>query len=458
MSPQSGGVIGIARIKIAEFKIVLRETLPERIFELRIIAQARFKTAKARPKKLLGIFKSDQISDEESQTLIGPANSANQASAWARAMGHAQSLRISQDPSQEWFRTDLEVTTAERNDYQLRIKLLNEFFSPKRRVLIESLRPIFAFRKGRQGFAPRHSVDDLILLKRMGKKVAVVFHGSDIRDPLHHAQSNPYSPFIDPAILLLSKSSHSTISMTELSIKELRPEAQELAKSSKVNRDLLPALRKNKIPRLITTPDLFHEIPDATWLPVVIDVDRFAPIAKSSAIFSVEKLRVLYIPSKSWIKSSDRILPTLEKLAAEGVIEYKNWIESGPVLHDQMPEIISQSDVVVDQFIGLFGVFALEAVAAGRVVMTFVDEAHEKYPTAPHINVTPFTLEEEIRRVVRDRHSTKLRAQEVRVEKDLPILRFHEVGLQEGIQAGIDFVYHYHDGKFSAKVIRDVMG
>lgn len=430
---------------VARTKIVLRETLPERIFELQTILNAR-------SKKLLSTFNSDLKTDQKVETLIGPANSANQASAWAKALGQAASLRISQDPSKEWFRTDLEVSTAERNEYQFRVNLLNEVFLPKKKILIESLRPIFAFRKGRQGFAPRHSVDDLILLKRMGKKVGVVFHGSDIRDPLHHAQKNPYSPFIDPAVLKSNIASQSSFS-TE----ELRPEARELAKSSAVNRGLLQGLRKKNIPLFITTPDLFYEVPDATWLPVAIDVDRFAPIASTSPIFSTDKLRVLYIPSKSWIKSSDRIVPVLEKLASEGLIEFKNWIENGAVSHDRMPEIIAQADVVVDQFIGLFGVFALEAVAAGRIVMTYVDPAHEKYPTAPHINVTPFTLEDQLRRVAKERFSTLLRAQKAEVENGSPILHFGEVTLIEGIQAGLDFVHHYHDGNYSAGVIKGVM-
>lgn len=447
MSSQGGINLAITRLKIA-----LRETLPERTFEVRLIARTRLKN-----------FISDACNDQHPHTLIGPANSANQASAWARALGDSQSLRIAQDPSKEWFTTDYEITTTERNNYDFRIKLLHEVFLPKRRVLIESLRPIFAFRKGRQGFAARHSVDDIILLKRLGMRVAVVFHGSDIRDPLHHAQRNPYSPFISDASIPEAHASGVTTAtasspLGKISLGDLRPEAQELAKSSEVNRNLLPALREKKVPLFITTPDLFHEIPDATWLPVVVDVERFSPIAKNSPIFTQEILRVLYIPSKSWIKSSNRILPVLEKLAAEGVIEFKNWIENGSVTHDQMPEIIAQSDLVIDQFIGLFGVFALEAVAAGRIVMTYIDKEHEKYPTAPHINVTPLTLEEEIRSVAQDRLSKRLRTQEVVIKNGIPSLQFHEVGLAEGIQAGIDFVHHYHDGKFSANIIKEVMG
>jgi hypothetical protein len=415
-----------------------REILPERGFEYRLILNARFRRILLR-----------EISDG---VIIGSSNSANQATAWTRALNRNRidiredaksiSIRTSGEDSHSWFSVDYEIMTAQRNDLAFRENLLTTIFLPKQAVLIESMRPYFAFRKRKLGFATKFAIDDLLLLRRMGKKVGFIFHGSDIRDPLAHAARNPYSPFIsqDPKI---------------------QEAIDDLNKRSQINRDLLPRVQALRIPTFVTTPDLFHEVPEAAWLPAVIDVASFNEVALTSPLFTSEKLRVLYIPSRSWIKSAHLITPVLEKLHGEGLIEWTNWIENGAVSHDQIPQLLAQSDIVIDQFIGLFGVFALEAVAAGRIVLTYVDDAHSHHPTPPHINVTPLTLESEIRRVARDRELTKIRAQRIGGSGGIgaePVLTFTEVSLEEGLQAGRDFVSFYHDGDYSADVIRDTLG
>jgi len=415
---------------IASLKIYLREVLPERILEARIIARARMF-------QLLRIKRS-------SGYLIGPTNSANQATEWVRSLPGGQSLRISADPSSEWFHSDYEIKVQDRNQEKFRIELLESIFSKKSAILIESLRPIFALRKGRQGFAPRHSVDDLLLLRRMGKRVGVVFHGSDIRDPAAHLARNPYSPF----------RSSGTGSGRELA---LRPEAVDLAEKALTHRNLLPLLRKEKIPLFITTPDLFYEVPDAIWLPVVIDLPKLESVAQSSPLFTSPKLRVLYLPSKSWIKSSELITPVLEKLRDEGVIDYTNWVAHGPVMHDEIPNLLSQVDVVIDQFIGLSGVFALEAAAAGRIVMTYIDPAHTDHPTLPHINVNPETLEREVRRIAQARENALMQAQVLTSVEGRPQLTLTSVGVSEGVRAAKEFIEFYHDGGYSAEIIQSTL-
>jgi hypothetical protein len=410
--------------RVVDLKIFLREELPERLFELRTIVVAQFK-------KLFRVVPRTGF-------IIGPTNSANQATAWARSLPEGESLRIAADPATEWFHADHEVKSSDRNAEVHRISILHEIFSDKGSILLESLRPIFAFRKGRQGFASRHSVDDLILLRRMGKRVGVVFHGSDIRDPAAHLARNPYSPFQEPG--------HPGL---------LRKEAIELLEVSGVNRSLLPRIRKKKIPLFVTTPDLFHEVPDAIWLPAVIDIAPYEAIADSSPLFASKKLRVLYLPSKSWLKSSGIITPILEKLRDEGVIEYQNWVDSGPVLHDQIPKIFSEVDLVIDQFIGLTGVFALEAAAAGRIVATYIDPLHAHHPTLPHININPETLESKLRSIAREREKSLMYAQVPENDHGQPQRTLQSLPIAEGVRAAQEFVRFYHDGRFSSSVIKE---
>ena len=418
--------------KLSKFRRNIFELLSERGMELRLILSAR----------LVNLISSTQSNGY----LIGPTNSANQATLWARALaggeenhGLASSLRISADPSKEWFNADHVWNISYRKQLDSRMQLLKDVFSPKRFILIESLSPLFAFRKQSKGFLPKFALDDIALLRRMGKRVGVVFHGSDIRDPQAHATRIPFSPF-------KREESADVDSIETLIVK------------SGQTRSLLPLLRREKIPLFITTPDLFIEVPDAIWLPVVIDLPLFSEIAERSPIFSTPKVRVLYLPSNSWIKSSALIVPVLKKLAMEGVIEFKDWVENGSVTHDRVPELLEESDIVIDQFIGATGVFAVEAAAAGRILFTYIDEFHAGNPVVPHVQVTPGTLETELRRIARDREKAVMRAQVVESHSGVPVLVMQDVPVSVGIAAAKDFVKFYHDGSFSVKVLHETLG
>jgi hypothetical protein len=349
-----------------------------------------------------------------SWVVIGPTNSANQASEWARVLRSekgagvigAKSLRISIDPGLEWFTTDLEVRHEDRIDETFRIKLAERELVPARALLLESLRPIFGFRK-RKGFTQRDAVDDLLLARRMGKKVGAVFHGSDIRDVDAHAARNPHSPF-----------------------HQNRPEVEELRKRGATNREYVKLLQELEIPIFVTTVDLFHEIPSATWLPPVIDIDKFAAVA-NRPMYTSKRLRVLYLPSKSWLKSSDEILPILAKLQGEEIIEFVNYVEHGPVKHEQVPELIADCDLVIDQFLGVVGVFPLEVLAANRILLTYIPPEQSGEFTPPHIQITPETLESVLR--------------ELAVTRPVPA-------------PGLEYVRRWHDGNYSREVLIRTLG
>lgn len=342
--------------------------------------------------------------------LIGPTNSANQGTLWARALTAAkfpaQSLRISNDPSSEWFSSDFALTRSEWLEFDRRQVLAKMIAESKDIVLIESLRPILRLLSAKDG--RNQVIEDLELLKLMGKRVGVVFHGSDIRNTESHAARNPYSPF--------------HVESEELEKMRLRTEE---------NAALLPLLRESKIPIFVTTKDLLVDVPDAHWLPVTIDFDRFHQIAKSAPIFPdlEAKLRVLFLPSRPWLKSANLIEPLLIKLRNEGVISYQSYISSGESLHhSEIPTVMAGVDLVIDQYLGVIGVFPLEALAAGRLVMSYLPaEAGD----VPIINVTPETLESELLRVALTRPRP---------------------------EAGVEYVKRWHDGRESVLALSEVFG
>ena len=342
--------------------------------------------------------------------LIGPTNSANQGTLWARALTMAkfpsQSLRISSDPTAEWFTSDFALTRTEWLEFDRRQELAELAATTKDIVLIESLRPIFRLLNAKDG--RNQVIEDLELLKFMGKRIGVIFHGSDIRDTVAHAARNPFSPF------------HSD-----------SEELQKMRIRTAQNAALLPLLREMKIPIFVTTQDLLLDLPDAHWLPVTIDFDRFFQVGVRAPIFSdpEAKLRVLFLPSRTWLKSADLIEPVLIKLREEGIISYHSYISSGEFLmHSEIPTVMAQVDLVIDQYLGVVGVFPLEALAAGRLVMSFLPpEAGE----VPIINITPETLENEIRRVALTRPRPA---------------------------AGVDYVKRWHDGRESLLALAEVFG
>ena len=342
--------------------------------------------------------------------LIGPNNSANQGTEWSTVLNShgakSDSLKISADSAAQKFPTDIALSRTEWLPIERRQKLAEFVATEKDIVLIESLSTLFSLHTKR--VEKRPILEDLTLLRRMGKRIGIVFHGSDIRDTDAHAARISFSTFGKKA-----------------------DEIRALSERSAENRELLPDLRRRKIPIFVTTLDLFYEVPDAIWLPVAIDFPKFEAVALSSPVYKDphQKLRVLFLPSRGWIKSADLIEPVLRKLDAEGIITYvgkKEETEFFP--HDQIPDLLGSVDVVIDQFLGVIGVFAIEALAAERIVLSYLPEELHKYGEVPIVNITPDSLEGELRRVA--------------AERPLP-------------HGGVEFARKWHDGRESARVIAD---
>jgi hypothetical protein len=269
-------------------------------------------------------------------------------------------------------------------------------------VLLESLRPIFALNQPSL-FTAEEGLNDLIDLWRSGLKVAVVFHGSDIRDQLHHAKMDEFSPYRNPA--------------DPAKFEAVRKRADH-------TRLIARKLNRHRIKHFVTTPDLLHELPDATWLPAVIEIGRFQN--DSSIKSSSGPLKVLFIPSNGWLKSEGLVTPVLNQLEKEGVIKL---IATGPVSNSQMPALIESADVVIDRFDGVVGVASIEAMAAKRLVIAnvapWIYNKAEVVP--PVIHATPKTLAEKLREIAKDSFDLKLIT-----------------------DAGFEYVCKWHDGRESA--------
>ena len=350
--------------------------------------------------------KTRNIKNFKRPILLGATNSAGQANSWAHALRNAgrgaQSLQIVKDQTNTWFHADRTVQRDQWKKLEFRKQLFKEITSSNSSVLLESLRPLFALNQPSL-FTAQEGLNDLIDLWRAGLKVAVVFHGSDIRDQMHHAKMDEFSPYRNP--------------VDPVKFEAVRVRADH-------TRLIARKLNRHRIKQFITTPDLLHELPDATWLPAVIDIAKFE--TTTSIKSSSGPLKVLFLPSNGWLKSENLVTPILEKLAKEGVIEL---VAKGPVSNAQMPMLIESADLVIDRFDGVVGVASIEAMAAKRLVIANVAPwiYNRAEVTPPVIHATPATLEEKLREIAEKSFNS-----------------------EQIVDAGFEYVNKWHDGKESA--------
>jgi glycosyltransferase involved in cell wall biosynthesis len=205
--------------------------------------------------------------------------------------------------------------------------------------------------------------------------------------------------------------------------------APRLEAIARANRRLLDELG---LPVFVSTPDLLLDVPEATWLPVVI-----APAVWASGNSPFQRPRpvVAHAPSSGPVKGSELIDPVLRRLDDERLVEYRR-VEHVP--HSAMAELYKDADIVVDQLrIANYGVAACEAMAAGRLVVSHVSDFTRGVVRdltgwdLPIVEADADSLEDVIRRAVADRDRSRARA-----------------------ARGPDFVSEIHDGRRSAGLLR----
>lgn len=309
---------------------------------------------------------------------IGPANYAGQATAWARAVTRQLGSRAWSFSRTAGYAFPVDRTLPPRAGVgQPRTSAFDE---PVLSVIDGATHVALDGFLALTGSALRGSVNaDLDDLIAMGLRTALIAHGSDVRDPVSHARRVPHSWFRG-------------------GISHLPYVASHVAYTARNRRIAATA----DSPIFVTTPDLLHELPDAIWLPATIDTALFAT---SVAPFATGGLpRVLHLPSRTTppIKGTDAIDAVVKCLARERLVEY---VRPEQVTSDQVPALLADVDIVIDQVRSdAYGAIAVEALAAGRIVIGSVLGSRELLSEDPPIlDATPDTLERVLREVLSDR-------------------------------------------------------
>ena len=341
------------------------------------------------------------VPDTPVRLFVGPVNFAGQGWAWARAAErHVAGVGATTFSHGDGF------------DFPVDYSIPTQMYALSRRwqkdqyrhlttaythVLIEAERPVMGTRYGPTADG------DIRALRRAGLGVALIAHGSDLRIPSRHAQKYADSPFHDTAW-------------------------ESVAILERATRHNVELVNSFDGPTFVSTLDLLEYAPRALWCPGVVNVDVWA---SDAAVLERSKPVVVHAPSKGRFKGSEHIDRVMSELDRRGVVEYRRIQRVEP---RDMPSVYKAADIVIDQFtMGLYGVAACEAMAAQRLVLSFVGDTVRALVREltgrdlPIVEASPGTLHEVIEKVLDDRDAAR-----------------------DVASAGSAYVREHHDGRRSA--------
>ena len=149
---------------------------------------------------------------------------------------------------------------------------------------------------------------------------------------------------------------------------------------------------------IVGSYDATRWVPEAEVIPPGIDVAGIEPEPPSDRARPV----ILHAPSSRTRKGTEHVVAAVEGLDAD--LEIVEGLR-----HDEAFERFRAADIVVDQLnAGWYGLFAIECMALGKPVVTFLHEEAVKRTeaafatTVPMVSATAETLRERLRPLVAD--------------------------------------------------------
>jgi hypothetical protein len=142
--------------------------------------------------------------------------------------------------------------------------------------------------------------------------------------------------------------------------------------------------------------DAIRWVPEAEMIPPGIDVRAIEPAAPTDRARPV----ILHAPSSRRRKGTEEVIAACEGLDADLLL-----VEG--LHHDEAFERYREADIVVDQLnAGWYGLFAIECMALGKPVVTFLHDGaverteRELGTRVPIVNATKETLRERLEPLV----------------------------------------------------------
>ena len=150
--------------------------------------------------------------------------------------------------------------------------------------------------------------------------------------------------------------------------------------------------------RIVGSYDAIRWVPDAEVVPPGIDLREYTPAPPADR----ERPIVVHAPSSRRRKGTEHVIAACAELPVElDIVEGLH--------HDEARRRYERADIVVDQLnAGWYGIFAIEAMALGKPVVTFLHEeavarTEEAFETkVPVVSATAETLVDRLRPLVED--------------------------------------------------------
>ena len=236
---------------------------------------------------------------------------------------------------------------------------------------------------------------------KLGIKIFAEFHGSDIRHIFNDVQYRYYSV----------RPNGKSIPTQRKRLKHLIEGADGIILH---DAELMPHLPKIDIPVYI--------------VPLRVDMSKFEPVYIEE---KREKPIIVHAPSKRSTKGTEQILEILDNIDRE----FELILVEGKTQEEAF-EIYKKADIIIDQVsVGSYGVFAIEAMALGKPVITYIsDEMKKTFPTSlPIVSAGFEDMKNAIERLIDDFELRK------------------KLG-----KAGREYVERYHDTYKVTKYLKDI--
>lgn len=283
-------------------------------------------------------------STEVMQILQLPAHQANQPGTLAGSLAKhgvdAKNAALGANPFK--YKDNISITP---NKFAL--SAINSYFREQNLVKFNTfhyhIRPLL-FNKD-FGFP---SGFDLILLKAMGKRVFYHFRGSEIRLASIFKEATPYN-YVDEQL----SCDDGTMPFCFAQIDQ------------KAFRDFVLGVCDDVF---VNDPELQCYVPNALILPRAIDFTNLT-YEESKSIRSIPL--IVHAPSRSGVKGSQYVLNAIEQLKQEGLAFDFKLVQNMP--HEEAMAVYRDASIIVDQLrIGWYGVLAVEGMAIGKAVVSYI--------------------------------------------------------------------------------------
>jgi hypothetical protein len=145
---------------------------------------------------------------------------------------------------------------------------------------------------------------------------------------------------------------------------------------------------------------------DVVWPQLVaIDTDQWAGDGAASAADGRNgEVVVVHAPNHRALKGTDALEAAVQRLQAEGLQVRLDLLQGRP--NEEVRRAVLEGDIVAEQFIGGYALFAIEGMSAGRPVVSnlswMADDLRAALADCPIVDATPETLADRLRTLVTD--------------------------------------------------------